>query len=230
MKISCKILFIILIFNCLFVILIISSNPDDIMMERKFFVCNKVIECLNNKVKPDTVRFESYFSVIVCWKEFNFLLKDLLEYGANPNLAGTNGSVLCSAIVEKCLKNVELLLKYGANPNLRNTGFFKQLPLEVAINARNIKKTDVKIIKQLLAYGADPNEIDKYGNTMLINILKMDDNDFKESLVSILLYYNANPLLLNNNGENAIGIAYKNRLNNLVDLMLGYIFKHYGLR
>ncbi|KKQ32484.1 MAG: hypothetical protein US49_C0007G0026 [candidate division TM6 bacterium GW2011_GWF2_37_49] len=88
-----------------------------------------------------------------CWRLD--IVKLLLEYKANPNLADEYGNLpLYLAISRGNVTIIKLLLEAGANPN--QTDNFSYLPLTSAV----INK-DKDLVILLLKHGANHNQIDK---------------------------------------------------------------------
>lgn len=79
----------------------------------------------------------------------------LLDAGADINIMGFDGTPLHRAIIDNNYGIVELLLKRGADPNI--SVIYWGTPLHTAFLS---DKTDLKLIRLLFDYGADPNSID----------------------------------------------------------------------
>lgn len=120
----------------------------------------------------------------------------LLERGADPNIADTIGMGALYAAVDintlpwmfgrpeipapskiTAVRLIEMLLEHGANPNARLTAVQTQRAhtdgdpsLGVGSTAfmRAAKAGDTAVMKLLLAHGADPNLVQKNGNTALM--------------------------------------------------------------
>ena len=120
----------------------------------------------------------------------------LLEHGADPNIADTTGMAALYAAVDidtlpwmfgrpeiaqpskiTAVRLIEMLLEHGANPNARLTAVQMQRAhtdgdpsLGVGSTAfmRAAKAGDTPVMKLLLAHGADPNLVQKNGNTALM--------------------------------------------------------------
>ena len=120
----------------------------------------------------------------------------LLEHGADPNLADTTGMAALYAAVDidtlpwmfgrpeiaqpskvTAVRLIEMLLQHGANPNARLTAVQTQRAhtdgdpsLGVGSTAfmRAAKAGDTPVMKLLLTHGADPNLVQKNGNTALM--------------------------------------------------------------
>ena len=95
--------------------------------------------------------------------EYRNTARLLLEYGANINQRDTSGRTpLMLAVANKDTATTRLLLAHGANVSLADTSGTTALDIAVGdgINIENVR--------QLLAYGADPNHADRYGHTPLL--------------------------------------------------------------
>ena len=88
---------------------------------------------------------------IACEKKNTYIVKLLLEHGANPNL---DKYKICTPLLLACSKNndnedvIKLLLEYGADPN---KVIFKNLSPLVCV----AKDNKYKLVKLLLEYGAE---------------------------------------------------------------------------
>jgi ankyrin repeat protein len=140
---------------------------------------------LENGADPNAHQFEPL--QIALEAEDQYVIKKLLQYGANPNVTMDFEYVTCPPIewffhndspYQKAI--VRILLKYGANPNHLIDG--KPLLL-VAMEER----TDNDVIKILLNAGADPNT--KVGGKSML----MFTAEMSEDLVELLLEAGANP-------------------------------------
>lgn len=139
--------------------------------------------------------------------------KELLDCGANPNLASKIGTnPLFEAIsyrwndvtAKNDTKYVKLLLSYGANPNL---GYFYQKivgetnPIEYGTSPLIYAiaySSGYDIVRLLVASGAEINYKTRLGNTAAIESLKMEDINSafylivenKAKIVEPYFYYN----------------------------------------
>ena len=132
------------------------------------------------------------------------IIKILLKNGADVNnfdfLGLTPLHIACN--FDSC-NIIKILLNYGANPNIQ-TEKFKNNALNICCLLKNIK-----FVKILLKFGVNINNQNTYGDTPLIQTIKNKElNIFK-----ILLKYNPNIFLKNNQGKNAQDLIFE--FNNL---------------
>lgn len=113
--------------------------------------------------KDQTVLYAAVF------KNDEALVKKLLDKGANPNLADSDGSYPLSEAVLGPNINTELvkaLLVKGANPNAQESN--KATPLiYIASNSQATAQARQEVVKMLLEKGADKSIKDEKGNTAL---------------------------------------------------------------
>ncbi|WP_066173752.1 ankyrin repeat domain-containing protein [Bacillus marinisedimentorum] len=157
-------------------------------------------------------------------------VRDMLDQELNVNidLAGTRP--LLKAVWFGEIGIAGLLLEAGADPDL-GSAQEDFIPLEAAVEnpppAKNKPKSDeerVKLVSLLLEHGADPNvvsdntDIDGRETTVLTRAIELDS----PGVVRLLLENGANPNLIVNDGETALSIAEKNRLESIAELLRGY--------
>lgn len=106
--------------------------------------------------------------------------KRLLRHHANPNIMGSHrcDQPLLNAIIDGATRTVKVLLKAGANPHVR--GYQNNPLLHLACfhargcsctkDATNIKNY-IRNVELLLQYGADPNQLNDFGNTPLSELI-----------------------------------------------------------
>lgn len=159
------------------------------------------------------------------------VLKLLIDYGANPNLAPPAQSFmfspLNSAIEEGHTTCVEFLLRHAANPNTFD-GLGKRTSLFIAIFERGSPRRELgrmldmanfgdstlayhlrvydTIIAALLKYGASPTLADPNGSTPLHAAAEYCDSALAEELISM----GASVTAKDNYGESPEDIARKN--------------------
>lgn len=135
----------------------------------------------------------------------------LLNKGANPNISGRTSHALpiIRAIEENNLQIVRLLVNHGADLNI---SYYGKVPLERAIVGDNteiiqfllnngadpnwkndtasenafmyaVKKGTPEIVSQLIDKGARVNEVDKYGETVLVKAIRADHLDIMTLLI-----------------------------------------------
>ncbi|BCS83604.1 putative ankyrin repeat protein [Cotonvirus japonicus] len=141
------------------------------------------------------------------------MIELLLEHGADTNLIDCIRNNILSYIFsngriqnENDLKIIKLLVKYGAKVNFDNgvnSILNKALDIESYIGPR--------IVEFLLDNGADPNY---YGNNNYngLHYLIKKNNIFNDNIltnINLLLKHDANPNLLDSNGNNSVLLAIK---------------------
>lgn len=157
-------------------------------------------------------------------------IKILLKYGADTNLISDNSTPLIRTIFSRHKNSYEIckyLLENKANPNIITKGYIERTALTIAI--RNVDEDqnyfesnkNIKIIKLLLSYGADPLLkidkprvlVEKYNyetamkfaqNCKLDEVIKIFNCRLKK-IISILLNKYTNPTL----NEDVISIITK---------------------
>jgi uncharacterized protein len=125
-------------------------------------------------------------------------MEALLAAGADPTQPGMdNDTVVHLAAMAADPKYLELLLKHGADPNAHN-GVTRATPLVSALMGK--RETQ---FHDLLAAGADPNAVDRTGNTPLHQAAKINE----PQRVLDLLQAGANP-----NATNTVGATFQHFL------------------
>jgi len=111
--------------------------------------------------------------------------KLLLMHGAQPNfLTKNNTSFLDAAVRYNKYKMVKYLLASGADPNSERK-YSNRTPLFYAISGRHSKK-DIRILEELILYGADVSHADNRGETPLKIAEKNDHVSFNLMLKSVI--------------------------------------------
>ncbi len=128
-------------------------------------------------------------------------------------------------------QNVRLLLDHGADANARgNSG---NTPLMSATCPWPTDTESVETLSLLLNYGADVNAVDEQGKTALIHLLEDDQHDGKdetiatiphreaayEEIVRLLLAYNADPGIVDSEGNTALSFSVLRGLHDVVALL-----------
>jgi ankyrin repeat protein len=140
---------------------------------------NAIISILSERVSPLLYTFVDKGAKERFVNNEISIVELLLEYGADPNLAGTDKLPLIEAVYLNCHVIVDLLLENGADPNLRmsQSEHFNQSALQIAV-AHN----ELPMVEKLLEKGADPN---KYGlgKTPLYSAIKNNNTDIVSRLL-----------------------------------------------
>lgn len=145
------------------------------------------------------------------YKELSEIVALILEHKANPNVQ--DNSLLGDTPLHKTAWNNNaqaalLLLQAGANSNSKNRNS-ADTPVHLAVSYNSYD-----VLQLLLRFGVHLNEKNRYGHTPLHEALQKDIlhkglQKNRTKIVKLLLYYGADPLVQNNNEENALSIAYK---------------------
>lgn len=112
------------------------------------------------------------------------LMKTLLRYGANPNARTHYGETsLHDAVIYSSLEDITFLLIHGANPNAADI-----LGCTPLFRLHKRKRDNVKCLRLLLSYGADPNITDDTGNKML-GLWRWNENTNALDVIRILIQH-----------------------------------------
>ncbi len=121
---------------------------------------------------------------VAVFKNDEALVKKLLDKGANPNLADSDGSYpLSEAVLGPSINTeiVKMMLDKGANPNLQETN--KATPLiYISSNSQATAQARQEVVKMLLEKGADKTIKDEKGNTALYWAKKNSNKEIVELL------------------------------------------------
>lgn len=145
--------------------------------------------------------------------EYPELVQLLLEHGANANFKQDSEPTTSTPLMltlfgldpDYSVPIIILLLKHRADPNIP---FKDESPLMRAANYQNLPVT-----KLLLDHGANPNYIDKRGETALFHTNNPD-------IVQLLLNNGADPNIQNNDGENVLSNAVQSGSWDIVRILL----------
>lgn len=124
---------------------------------------------------------------------------------------------LLSAIRNNDLFKIRDLLKKGHNPNeLINENSLLSHTLDT-------QTPNLDIMRELLKYEANPNTIDNYGATFLMNIIySYNSYSLKKDIVKLLLEYGANPNIQDCCGYTVLMFSINNGDIDLTKLLLEY--------
>ena len=121
---------------------------------------------------------------VAVYRNDEALIKKLLQLGADPNLADSDGALPLSEAVLGANINIEIvkmLLDNSANPNAQEKN--KATPLiYIASNSSATSITRRKVIEMMLEKGADKSIKDEKGNTALAWAKKAGNKDAVELL------------------------------------------------
>ena len=137
----------------------------------------------------------------------------LLENGAHPDSINFYGDTpLIIASQRGYMKMIALLVKAGANPNIANyEGITPLIELVIRSNEKSVEY----LIKKS---NADINQADIYGNSPLMYAVTNNDID----MTKLLLMYNADISIYNEDGMTATEIANTNEFTEISDLLYSY--------
>lgn len=142
---------------------------------------NEIVEMLLDAQKPPEInshdyKFNTALTYSVLTKNFS-TLKKLLEKGANPNIANTEGNTpLHHAVMDGSTEAVQLLLDNKADKNAKNQHGYTPL-------IASIEKDNIEIAKQLLESGANLNIADTKGNTPLHHAVAHGNHEIVQMLL-----------------------------------------------
>jgi hypothetical protein len=140
------------------------------------------------------------------------IVKELLEMGADPNVAYPDGTIpLIHATRKNSLGMVQLLLNKGAQVNKVN-----EVGSTALIDAAN--NGYQKIVAALLAKGADINMKTNSGWTALLGAVSKGNFE----IVKLLLDNGADPNAVNNDGNSPLSAAAYNGYVEIVKLLLAH--------
>jgi len=134
--------------------------------------------------------------MIICrnsskFKNYEEIIKLLLEYGADPNVRdniGWTALMLASrnSNIDSTEGTVKILLEYGADPNIKDNNGWTALMMSSRYSNTESTEGTVKLI---LEYRADPNIKNDDGWTSLMLASRSLNMDSTEGTVRLLLRY-----------------------------------------
>lgn len=144
------------------------------------------------------------------------LMKELVKAGVDFNLRDKNGNTpLNQAIEEGNLQMVKQLINYGSNVNLVEEGYYS--PLQYAyIEASYDDKESFNIFYELIRSGADVNEKDSNGRTLMHHAVRSGD----ENLVKYLVDNDANIDIKDDEGLSPLFRSIENENNEMAKLLI----------
>lgn len=145
----------------------------------------------------------------------------LIQKRANANFQNKSGKAALHELAESIsrdsafFKTFTLLMKNGADINIKdNNG---GTPLHFSMNWTRTEPDEIRALKMFLENGANPNIKTIDGDTVLGWYLSMGSPSKK--IVQILLDYNADPFIKNNEGKTPYDIAKERSLEDIVQLL-----------
>ena len=125
---------------------------------------------------------------------------------------------------ELCLLNLRILLENGGNVNAKhNRDTFQDYsrPYGLGLLTYSIeRKASLPLLKLLIAYGADVNQIDSFGNTPLITICKYTYCTNMTEIALELIQDGADPNVKNKEGKTALDYAIQNKHDAVIRALL----------
>eukprot|EP00833_Pecoramyces_ruminatium_P006952 jgi/Orpsp1_1/1180984/evm.model.c7180000075357.2 len=171
---------------------------------------------LNNIIKKERFAFlngQDCFGntplMYACQGGYEEIVKYLIEKGANINAKNNKGETplmfLCrSNFINK--ETIKYLIEKGADINARNK-------IDIAPIILCCYKRKYTFIKYLIELEANVNEIDKDGDTILMNCvmncLQFHNREKERDIVKYLIEKGADIYAINNNGNTPLMIAWK---------------------
>eukprot|EP00833_Pecoramyces_ruminatium_P006951 jgi/Orpsp1_1/1180983/evm.model.c7180000075357.1 len=165
---------------------------------------------LNNIIKKERFAFlngQDCFGntplMYVCQGGYEEIVKYLIEKGANINAKNNKGE---TPLIYVCKNNyvdkgiLDYLIKEGADINARNKK-------DIAPIILCCYKRKYTYVKYLIELGANVNEIDKDGGTVLMNCLQFHNYEEEMNIVEYLIEKGADIYARNNNGNTPLMIA-----------------------
>ncbi len=143
------------------------------------------------------------------------IVEILLKNGANPDFKGNADT---SPLIETCFaddnlnkhfKILKLLIKFGADVNMQVYG-------DSAL-ASAVMKGNVKVVKYLVEHGANVNTVDLFGNTILINLCNLKNEQYE--IAKYLIKKGADIRIKNHRNLTALDYAKKRKFKRLISLL-----------
>ncbi len=141
---------------------------------------------LEKGVNPNAVQYDMSALMVASYHRRTEMVKLLLDYNVDYNYINSNGEntmfFACNSLYNNETSNLEIinmLLEKKININLRNN--HGETPIFNA--SRSINKYTNLSIMTLIEAGANPNELDNFGNNPLMTLFSDSDNMNNEIIV-----------------------------------------------
>lgn len=125
---------------------------------------------------------------------------------------------------DRVLSNLQILIENGGNVNAKhNRDTFQDYsrPYGLGLLTYSIeRKASLPLLKLLIAYGADVNQIDSFGNTPLITICKYTYCTNMTEIALELIQDGADPNVKNKEGKTALDYAIQNKHDAVIRALL----------
>ncbi len=177
-----------------------QAIDDAVEIQRWVFINHTELQRLISRGWDITVHGREYARKAIEWDDGE-VLRVLVKNGLPVDSRDQDGStLLLQAVLGGRYKSAKALLELGANPKAHSFDGWSP--------AQNAGNRNVEMCRLFLAHGADINDQDGLGETMLMNAAGSPAN---LEIVKFLVSSGANLNLRNKNGETAMGIAKRMR-------------------
>jgi len=148
------------------------------------------------------------------------MVKMLLDHGSDPNMSDKNGATPLHYLVTSpsALDIVSILIRSGANVNAAAEGRGNGTPLHEASQwyfEGLDHSVGERLIRLLVAHGADINASEYMGKTLLHKAVEND----KPDLLALALELGANPYIKDAEGSTPIDMARRLKLTSLIEML-----------
>ena len=145
------------------------------------------------------------------------IVKLLIEKGANINILNNIGqTVLFTACLNNNFQIVNILIKKGININIIDTIDGGTALFYACMYKGDNKTTNLNIVKLLIKYSADVNQLDHKGESALFYACVNGNIN----IIQFLIEQNANINIIDSTGKTALFYAIENNHEKIVELLL----------